>query len=253
MITTHPKPFSTLLSLAIAGAVFTVAATPAQAVARFSQKELYFELNNTDEDLGIHSSIDGGAYTELEIYNPDLDTIFRLTASKRLARQGLTQLFWESAEPSFDELAPAKFFKRFPEGRYRIKADAIDGNDLKGSVMLSHVMAAPASNVTVAGQPAAANCDAPNLPMVSAPVVIEWDPVVTSHPSVGKAGPVSISRYQFFVEQGSVKLAVDLLPTTTSFQVPAEILETGGQFKFEIIARTSTGNNTAIENCFILQ
>jgi hypothetical protein len=38
----------------------------------------------------------------------------------------------------------------------------------------------------------------------------------------------------------------------TEFVVPAANL-TSGVVKFEIIARTSTGNNTAIESCFVVQ
>jgi hypothetical protein len=84
-------------------------------------------------------------------------------------------------------------------------------------------------------------------------VVIDWDPVTQSHPEIGKAGPVTISRYQFFVQQGNTKLSLDLPPTATEFEIPASITAAGGQFKFEIIARTSTGNNTAIESCFRMQ
>lgn len=44
--------------------------------------------------------------------------------------------------------------------------------------------------------------------------------------------------------------SLDLPPTVTQFQVPPEIVALGGRFKFEIIARTARGNNTAVENCF---
>jgi hypothetical protein len=47
------------------------------------------------------------------------------------------------------------------------------------------------------------------------------------------------------------KLSVDLPASVTEFEIPAAITATRGQFKFEIIARTSTGNNTAVESCFI--
>lgn len=111
------------------------------------------------------------------------------------------------------------------------------------------MMAAPAV-ATVSGIAAADGCDAPVLPEVSGPVLIDWLPVTESHPTVGKTGPVTISRYQFFVQQGTTKLSLDLPPTVTEFEVPTSITAAGGQFKFEIIARTSTGNNTAIESCF---
>jgi hypothetical protein len=87
---------------------------------------------------------------------------------------------------------------------------------------------------------------------VSGPVLIDWEPVTTSHPDVGRSGPVTISRYQFFVDQGGMKLSLDLPPSVTEFEIPASLTAGGGQFKFEIIARTSTGNNTAIESCFVV-
>jgi hypothetical protein len=241
---------------ALPAAIVSVAsaiAAPALSAAEFSEAELFFELNDTDGDLGIHASIDGDAYTKLRIIHPNERVILRVRAEGRLARQGLTQLFIESAEPTFDELAPERFFLRFPEGTYQIEAKALEGEDLEGSVVLSHVLAAPVANITINGVPSAENCDAVPLPSVSKPVVIDWDAVTTSHPTIGKTGPVEIARYQFFVERDDVKIGVDLPPTVTQFQVPAEILALGNEFKFEIIARTATGNNTAIESCFTVR
>jgi hypothetical protein len=109
-------------------------------------------------------------------------------------------------------------------------------------------MAAPPQS-TVNGQPAVP-CDAPVLPVVAGPVLIDWEPVTEPHPEIGRSGPVSISRYQFFVEQGATKLSLDLPPSVTEFEIPTSITSAGGVWKFEIIARTSTNNNTAIEGCF---
>jgi len=229
------------------------AAASAVWAAEFSEAELFFELNNTDGDLGIHSSIDGGPYSKLQIEDPNERTILRVAAQGRLAKQGLTQLFLESAEPRFEELAPEKFFRRFPEGAYEIEAKALEGEDFKGTVVLSHVIAAPAANILVSGVPAAENCDTVPLPSVSEPVIIAWDAVTESHPEIGKSGAVEIVRYQFFVQQGDVKFGVDLPPTVTEFQVPSEITALGGTFKFEIIARTAALNNTAVENCYTVQ
>jgi hypothetical protein len=118
-------------------------------------------------------------------------------------------------------------------------------------VRLSHILAAP-PEATVSGTPAAESCDASSLPRVTSPVVIDWEPVTTSHQEVGQKGPVKIARYQFFVEQGPMKLSLDLPPNVTEFEIPTAITSTRGQFKFEIIARTSTGNNTAVESCFVV-
>ena len=233
--------------------------TPAVRAAEFSEAELFFELNDTDGDLGIHASIDGGPYKVLEIEDPNEVTILRITAQGRLAKQELTQFFMESAEPSFDELDPGVFFKRFPEGVYEISGTTLQGEEFEATVELSHVLAAPVGNVKVNGIPAAENCDDPALPIVGEPISIDWAPVTKSHPDIGEAGPVEIVRYQFFVEQGDLKFSVDLPPDPvdgTRFRVPSKIIALGDKnepFKFEIIARTTGNNNTAVESCFTLR
>lgn len=218
----------------------------------FAQAELFVELNDTDGDLGLHAAIDGGTWTRLEIEDPRERTLLEIASFTRLRSQGLTQLAFESAEPTFEELDPAAFFRRFPEGWYEIEARAQNGGRFASRVRLSHLLAAP-PEATVSGIPAAESCDEASLPEVAGPVFIDWEPVTSSHPEIGRKGPVTISRYQFFVEQGTRKLSVDLPATITEFEIPARITDAGGQFKFEIIARTSSGNNTAMESCFIVR
>ncbi|MBF8300294.1 MAG: hypothetical protein HW394_664 [Acidobacteria bacterium] len=237
----------TLGSLAV-----PLSARQSAASQPFAVAELFFELNDTDGDLGIHASIDGGTWTSLEVDGPYDRQLLAIVSKGRLRSQGLTQLAFESAEPTFEELDPATFFRRFPEGVYEIEALAQGGGTFQSEVQLSHVLAAPAT-ATVSGLPAAESCDAVDLPEVAAPVVIDWDPVTESHPEIGKAGPVTISRYQFFVQQGDTKLSLDLPSTVTEFEIPTSITAAGGVFKFEVIARSSTGNNTAVESCFRMQ
>jgi hypothetical protein len=85
---------------------------PAARAARtqpFTEAEIFFELNDTDGDLGIHASIDGEPWTALEIEGPGGRELLDMVSRGRLRTQGLTQLSLESAEPAFDELAPADF------------------------------------------------------------------------------------------------------------------------------------------------
>jgi hypothetical protein len=220
-----------------------------KASAKFEVASLFFELNNTDGDLGIHGQVDGGTWTSLDIEGPGGIKLLDIASRGRLRTQGLTEFDFESAEPSFDELNPADFFSRFPEGKYDIEAVAQEGGIFKAKVALSHVLAA-APEATVSDQPAAESCDSPDLPEVSGPVLIDWEPVTQSHPDIGKPGPVTISQYQFFLEQGAMKLSLDLPPDITEFEIPESLTAGGGVFKFEIIARTSAGNNTAVESCF---
>jgi hypothetical protein len=225
----------------------------AQHPRRFSEAELFFELNDTDGDLGIHAAIDGVPWIELDIEGPGDRQLLDIFSRGQLRGQALTQLSIESAEPPFDELDPESFFRRFPEGRYAIEGRAQAGGTIESTAVLSHVLAAPPENITVSGVIAAESCDAQPLPTVGAPVVIRWDPVTGSHPDIGKPGSIKVSRYQLFVEGEGVKLGIDLPPTVTEFAVPTGVTDLGKEFKFEIIVRTTTGNNTAIESCFRVQ
>jgi hypothetical protein len=110
---------------AVATLAFGVAAPPAGAAGNDENEvvipfgedtSLFFELNDTDGDLGIHAFIDGDAWKTLEIEGPNEREMLEIQVIGRLRRQGLTELFFESAEPSFDELSPKQFFLRFPEG-----------------------------------------------------------------------------------------------------------------------------------------
>jgi hypothetical protein len=234
-------------------AAVLVAGVRAQRPQRFAEAQLFFELNDTDGDLGIHASIDGEPWTALEIEGPGDLRLLNIFSRGPLRTQGLTQLSFESAEPSFDELNPRNFFRRFPEGRYEIEARAQEGGTIESTAVLSHVLAAPPENILISGAPAADSCDAEPVPTVSAPVVIDWDPVTRSHPEIGKRGRITVSRYELFVEGEGVNLGVDLPPTVTEFEVPMSLTAPGEEFKFEIIVRTTTGNNTAVESCFRLQ
>jgi hypothetical protein len=217
----------------------------------FEVASIFVELNDTDEDLGLHAEVDGGAWTSLVIRDPENRRLLAIDGKGQLRTQGLTQLAFESAEPSFDELDPVEFFERFPEGPYRIVGRGQEKERFESTASLSHVLAAPVEP-TVNGLPAAESCDEPVLPVVAGPVSIDWEPVTSSHPDIGASGPVVISRYQFFLEQDDLKLGVDLPPSVTQIQIPAGLTAAGGVFKYEIIARTSAGNNTAVETCFVV-
>jgi len=242
--------------LLVTALALATAAQPswAQPTGSFGEANLFFELNDTDGDLGIHSLIDGEPWKSLEIEDPFERLMLSVLVNGRLGKQGLTELFFESAEPPFDELSPQQFFRRFPEGRYEIEAITLDGGELAATVRISHVMPGPPENVLLSGAPAAEDCDAVPLPSVAEPVVITWDPVTESHPEIGKPGkPVEVEHYQLVIEREGLVLSVELPPDVTEFEVPAALTEPGDEIKFEILVRAAgSGNQTAIESCFIV-
>ena len=126
----------------------------------FDEARLFFELNDTDGDLGIHGKVDGDEWKYLEIEDPRDRKMMNIWVRGRLRRQGLTELFFESAEPTFDELDPEKFFRRFPEGEYDIEGVTLDGEEKESEVYLSHVIPAAPDGVTINTEDAAEDCDA---------------------------------------------------------------------------------------------
>ncbi len=137
------------LPLAIAVATLTA---PTFAVADYDEidldeSQLYFELNDTDGDLGIHGKADGDAWKRMKIEAPNERTLLNIIVRSRLRRQGLTELFFESAEPTFDELDPEVFFGRFPEGVYEWEGLTLDYLEIEGEVFLSQII--PAAPVVI--------------------------------------------------------------------------------------------------------
>lgn len=104
----------------------------------------------------------------------------------------------------------------------------------------------------VSGQ-AAGSCEG-TPPTATEPVTISWDPVTTSHPSVGRSGPVTIVEYVLVIEDEEAEdggeLIIELPASVTQFQIPAEFTGLGREFTVELGAVADTENTTEIEGCF---
>ena len=223
-----------------------------------SVAEIFFELNNTDGDLGIHALIGGDPWKKLEIEGPDGHELLDSKVKSQLRSQGMSEICFESAEPTFDQLPPEVFFSRFPEGEYEIEGETLEGVELESTATVTHLLPAPPENVEISGQAAAEDCDAFVLVVDGdTPVVISWDPVTHSHPGLGRTGePVEIVRYQVVVEREEpTKLifSVDLPPSLTEIEIPVSFIALSNEFKFVVSAREASGNQTQIESCFGLE
>ena len=238
----------------------------------FDEAEIFFELNDTDGDLGIHALIDGEAWKRLEIEDPRERKMLNIKVKGRLRKQGLTEIFFESAEPTFDELDPEDFFKRFPEGIYEIEGLTLEGQEMESKTELTHVMPAP-PEPTVNGDPMAEQCDPDEAGydatvVTGLPVTIAWDPVALSHPDPDGGGAgvqspieVTIRNYEVVLEvelevngeEFASVISVILPPDVREFTVPEEFIGLGDEFKYEVLAREESFNQTAVESCFVLE
>ena len=269
------KLMSPFLLLAVVALILGVAAPNCWAnddEGEFEVAELFFELNNTDGDLGIHALVDGGPWKYLKIEDTNGRGILRVSASGRLRRQGLTELFFESAEPTFDELPPWRFFRRFPEGTYEIEGITLEGEELENEVELTHLIPAPPDGITLyEGGPVIdledVDCDEGPIPVVTGDVIISWDPVTHSHLYLGRTNePVEIVNYEVVVEvewdldgeEFVSVFSIILPPGQRSVTIPQELIDLGleeadGEFKYEILAREESYNQTAVESCFVIE
>lgn len=260
-------------NLFLSTAIAALFAAPMIAVADDDEEEIpydeahvFFELNDTDGDLGIHALIDGDAWKRLKISDTKDREILDIRVRGRLRRQGLTEIFFESAEPVFDELAPETFFNRFPAGIYEIEGHTLDGVELESETRITHAMPAP-PNPTVNGTAVAVQCDEEepgyDAATVSGDIVIAWNPVELTHPSLGyPQGSADISIYNYEVvveaefetadgEDFASILSVILPPGVTEMTIPDEFLAQSDTFKYEVLAREASRNQTAIESCFL--
>jgi hypothetical protein len=253
------------LVLGAAGAGPAFAADP---LLPYSVAEVFIELNDTDGDLGLHSLIDGDPWYKLEIKDPKGRRLLKTQLSSRLRKQGLTEFFFESAEPTFDELSPEEFFERFREGVYKIRGKNLDGGKMGSETLFTHDVPAPAVTSINAMVDTATECDEDEPgydPLeVATPVTLSWEPVEESHPDLGglPVVPVTIINYEVVVE---IETEVDgedfdsvfsviLPPDVTSMTLPEAFMEQAdGHVKYEVLAREESFNQTAVESCFVVE
>ena len=244
----------------------------------FDEARLFFELNDTDGDLGIHGKIDGDEWKYLEIEDPRDRKMVQIRIRGRLRRQGLTELFFESAEPTFDELDPEKFLRRFPQGEYDIEGYTLDGEERESEVYLSHVIPAAPDNVMAGGAPSASleSCEgedgAASPPVIADAtdgVTISWDPVTMSHAArwagddekiaLGEDGIIDVRYYEVVVEidESDFKATAIIPGDVTEWELPGDFFELAegedgfAQYKYEILVRTNVydddGNPVILE------
>ena len=67
----------------------------------FDDAEIFVEINDTDGDSGLQIFLDGEGWKYVNVYDPKGRKILKVKGSKGVAQTGLTEMFFESAEPGF--------------------------------------------------------------------------------------------------------------------------------------------------------
>lgn len=217
------------LALSLNGAEADVRTVPLEDTS------IIVEVNSTDGDAGLQLFLDGDAWRSIQVRSPDGRKIFDVAGGGQLKNLGLSELFWESEEPSFDEMPLEEFLALFPEGEYTFSGKTVEGERITGSALLSHDI--PAGPVVVSPEEGGV------VPADAAVVV--WEPAVEP---VG----IDIVGFQVIVEREDEArtFQVDLPATATSVTIPPEFLEANTGYKVEVLAIEASGNQTITEVSF---
>lgn len=199
----------------------------------FKQARIYWEYNSSGNDLGVHVSLDAEDWKRLRIENPRERTLFEVKGKGPYQNLGMTELFFEGAEPSLNEFPLRDLLALFPEGDYTFEGRTVDGEDLESTHAFTHAIpAGPSVSATVGANSA---------------LTIGWTEVTGPPPGFPNR-PIVISGYQVIV--GSFQ--VTLPPTARSVTVPPEFVASlaPGQHDFEVLAIEQGGNQTITEGTY---
>ena len=231
------------LSVALLAMVGLLGTAPELWASPFEQAKIILEINASAGDGGIQISVDGEGWNRLTVFDPNGQRIFDVSASNSVGVTGVTELFFESAEPSFQDLPLDQLLARFPEGDYQFDGRTVEGERLTGKATLKHNI--PAGPRIIWPPKGATLCP-------TAPLVIDWAPVTGALP--GTNLPVTIVGYQVIVERVKpgrlLVFSVDLRAPITRVKVPAEFLQANAEYQFEVLAIEQSGNQTITEGSF---
>ncbi len=197
------------------------ATTTAPRFVPFDALALTLEINATDVDSGILFFSDTDeSLAQLMIQDPYGHVIYEMRSDDPL-ELGLTEVFWETAEPDIQTALLA-----YPEGAYTVTAKAFDGTMVHGVANLSHQV--------------------PGRPTILAPedgdrlhvdeVVVRW-----------KLDP-NVDHYWLEVESDAQEeFTIQLLPGSDRFRFPASLIAPDSSYKVGVAATGANGNVTMAE------
>lgn len=188
----------------------------------FADAEVFFEFNTTDNDLGLQIFLDAEGWRKVKVADPDKRKIVQIMAEGTLSKLGITELRFESAEPS-----PAEVLALFPPGEYEFRGKTVEGERLASTAELSHdFLPAPTFS------PSDGDAVDPNN------TVVTWN-------------APGAEQVEVIIENGDGTFDVIVPGSVTSLNVPPQFLEPGTEYKIEILAVAENGNRTIAESTFV--
>lgn len=229
-----------IIMLAAAAALIVAVGTTAASAKRLSDTAIRIEINDTDGDAGIQVFLDGEGWDTMQMIGPN-GVEFSVLAEGSVGFQGITEFFFESAEPSFEDQSLEELLELFPEGVYRFRGATTDGRALRGRARLTHAL--------------------PDGPVQLSPVdgeEVDPDDAVFTWQEVADPPGSEIVAYEIVIECEEpefTKIIAQVGADVTSITMPPEILNQDGadECKWEVLAIEESGNQTISETEFSIE
>lgn len=193
-------------------------------VMPFADAEVFFEFNTTDNDLGLQIFLDAEGWRQVKVFDPNGAKIVQFLTAGNLSELGITELRFESAEPS-----PAEVLALFPPGEYEFRGKTVEGDRLASTGELSHdFLPAPTFS------PSDGEEVDPNN------TVVTW-----SAPGA--------EQVEIIIESDDVDDTFDVIVSSASgsLNIPPQFLQPDTEYKIEILAIAENGNKTIAESDFV--
>ena len=224
---------TTVCTCALAG---SVSDTFAQEGPEWSELRTLIEVNATDGDAGFQVLMDGDDWVAATIRDPDGKKIYQVNGGGAVSDQGLTENFFESAEPDCSEpgASLADVLGRFPEGVYDFSGRSVDNEPFDGEAALTHSLPAVPTELAAVtdnsvrlewswpgAMPGLGNC--PDLEMLADLLTMEDD------------------LFGFQIVVGSefdplFEFIIELPSDAREVIIPDGYLEGDADYKFEVVA-----------------
>jgi len=214
--------------------------------------EIRIETNATDGDSGLQLFADGEPWQRMRVKGPDGRVIYAVNNRGTLRGLGSTEFFTESNEPNYEDVPLPTILSFMPEGEYEFEGFTIERNKIVGTAELTHDLPCGPELIF----PMEGDVVDPDDPLI-----ISWMSVTnkidTDSPD-GECGDdtdIEIEHYELVIEivdsEPEQKLTVIVPGDVTDYMVSPEFVIPGAEYKFEILAREESGNQTIAESNFI--
>ncbi len=190
----------------------------------FADAEVFFEFNSTDNDLGLQIFLDAEGWRQVKVSDPRKQKIVQIMTEGKLSDLGITELRFESAEPS-----PAEVLALFPAGEYTFRGKTVEDGKLYSTATLSQDL-----------------LPAPTFSPSDGDAVDAGATTVTWNAPGAEQVEIIISN-----EETDATLDVTVSAPVTSLDIPPQFLQADSEYKIEILSIAENGNKTITESNFV--